>query len=207
MDIFDIAYLQRVGEQMEAAQAEYESGVRPLAPNVAYQTSLFSGADCQRLMSELRGQHWHTGLVGVAGIGAVDTGRYSALETFFDPSEDRFKWVMDQLWPCICAAGVKLGLNGLRLAEQARIVRYRAGDHFNWHKDSDATAPRRLTVSVQLSEPDSYAGGGLIVLGDSGEWHFAANDLGAACLFPAERLHRVAPVESGERLALVCWCY
>lgn len=207
MDIFDIAYLQRIGEQMEAAQAEYESGDRPVAPNVAYQASVFSGADCQRLVDKLTEQHWRAGLVGVSGIGAVNTRRYSASETFFDPTEDRFKWVLDQLWPCICAAGLKFGLNGLRLAEQARIVRYRAGDHFNWHKDSAATAPRRLTVSVQLSEPDSYAGGDLMVLGDNGEWHSADTSQGAACLFPAESLHRAVPVTEGERLALVCWCY
>ena len=61
-----------------------------------------------------------------------------------------------------------------------------------------------ISVTVFLSNPDSYDGGALVIESTAGEqaYKLAA---GSAVIYPATTLHRVAPVASGERLAAITW--
>eukprot|EP00929_Paragymnodinium_shiwhaense_P097903 TRINITY_DN59483_c0_g2_i1.p1 TRINITY_DN59483_c0_g2~~TRINITY_DN59483_c0_g2_i1.p1 ORF type:complete len:261 (+),score=39.30 TRINITY_DN59483_c0_g2_i1:308-1090(+) len=59
---------------------------------------------------------------------------------------------------------------------------------------------RVLSVSVQLSDPSSYKGGGL-ALGP----RLASPDQGCVIIFPSYVVHRVFPVTQGRRHALVMW--
>lgn len=84
-------------------------------------------------------------------------------------------------------------------------VRYTAGGHIDWHSDYDAHAPnpRKISVSIQLSEPSGYAGGAL-------EFHPLgeipmSGSRGTAIVFPSFLSHRAAAVASGERHVLVAW--
>lgn len=61
-----------------------------------------------------------------------------------------------------------------------------------------------LSLTIFLSDPESYDGGELVIETLSGEEEakFAAGD---AVLYPSTTLHRVARVTRGERLAAVTW--
>jgi PKHD-type hydroxylase len=59
-----------------------------------------------------------------------------------------------------------------------------------------------LAMTVFLSDPDSYSGGALSISGTETGIRLAA---GSAVFYPATTLHRVTPVETGERLAAVLW--
>jgi PKHD-type hydroxylase len=61
-----------------------------------------------------------------------------------------------------------------------------------------------LSVTVFLSNPDSYDGGGLIIAGEAGE-HRVRLPAGHMVLYPGGRLHRVEPVTRGVRLASFFW--
>jgi PKHD-type hydroxylase len=61
-----------------------------------------------------------------------------------------------------------------------------------------------LSVTVFLSDPDTYEGGELIVDSLSGE-EAAKVSAGDAVLYPSTTLHRVEPVTRGERLVAVTW--
>lgn len=61
-----------------------------------------------------------------------------------------------------------------------------------------------LSVTVFLSDPDTYEGGELIVDSLSGE-EAAKEPAGDAVLYPSTTLHRVEPVTRGERLVAVTW--
>lgn len=71
---------------------------------------------------------------------------------------------------------------------------------------SDPGGPTRADVSttVFLAEPDSYAGGELVIESAAGEQAFKLG-AGDAVVYPATTLHRVAPVTAGERLVAVTW--
>ncbi len=87
--------------------------------------------------------------------------------------------------------------------------RYKPGMEYGTHVD-DALMPvagarirTDLAVTVFLSELDSYAGGGLSIPGSHDSGIRLAP--GSAVLYPATSLHRVIPVEAGERLAAIFW--
>ena len=61
-----------------------------------------------------------------------------------------------------------------------------------------------LSLTLFLNEPDSYAGGELVVESTQGEQSFKLA-AGALVLYPSSTLHRVNPVTSGVRVVAVTW--
>ena len=80
------------------------------------------------------------------------------------------------------------------------------GGHYGWHVDCGlhTPAPRKLSLSIQLSEPDAYEGCDLQFQFGPGITT-APRTRGAVIAFPSFYLHRVTPVVSGTRKALVVW--
>lgn len=84
------------------------------------------------------------------------------------------------------------------------------GGHFDWHKDygKDYAAPdqepRKLSLSIQLSDPAGYEGCALELRGGN-QVDVAPKARGAVIAFPSYTLHRVTPITSGVRKSLVVW--
>ena len=84
------------------------------------------------------------------------------------------------------------------------------GGHFDWHKDygrdygAPDQEPRKLSLSVQLSDGANYQGCNLEVRGGN-ETDIAPRSRGAVVAFPSYVLHRVTPITSGVRKSLVVW--
>lgn len=90
-------------------------------------------------------------------------------------------------------------------AEPFQYATYGIGSHYGWHMDQGAgPAPRKLSLSVQLSQPDEYEGGELEMnLGSSCK--AVQKDAGSVVVFPSYVVHRVRPVSGGTRRSLVAW--
>jgi PKHD-type hydroxylase len=87
--------------------------------------------------------------------------------------------------------------------------RYRTGMHYGRHLDNallGSSPPLRsdLSVTLVLSEPESYGGGELVVETPAGEAEFKP-PAGHAVVYPSTMEHWVEPVTHGERLAAVLW--
>ncbi len=80
--------------------------------------------------------------------------------------------------------------------------------HYGWHVDVNWTSPnpfdRKLSVTVQLSDPDDYEGGNFEVEGENPP-NEEAKKKGSILVFPSYVSHRVTPVTSGVRKSLVAW--
>jgi PKHD-type hydroxylase len=63
---------------------------------------------------------------------------------------------------------------------------------------------RKLSLSIQLSDPNSYEGGDL-VLYDGDSPILIPKEQGKLILFPSYTLHEVKPITKGERYSLVAW--
>lgn len=98
----------------------------------------------------------------------------------------------------------RLDLSGIVKAPE--YVEYPAGiGVFQWHNDYGLEQPesrRKLTLSIQLSEPDAYEGGDFEVFGVE---HPLPRERGTVIALPAYVHHRVTPVRRGVRCALVAW--
>lgn len=98
------------------------------------------------------------------------------------------------------------------------IIRYGEGGQFTWHVDVlaydqveypelGAGLERKLSVSVNLSDPEEYDGGELQFLNGTGQL-FVQQEMrnrGSVAVFPSTVGHRVTPVTRGVRYALVGW--
>jgi len=80
-----------------------------------------------------------------------------------------------------------------------------AGDHYTWHIDRGSReTPRKLSLVLQLSDPNEYEGGDLEFF-VSAEPIKAKKQKGLLYAFPSWMLHRVTGVTSGIRRSLVIW--
>ena len=80
------------------------------------------------------------------------------------------------------------------------------GGHYDWHFDygPENPTPRKLSLTLQLTDPAQYEGGDL-QFQLSGQLAVAPRRRGALICFPSFVLHRVTPISSGTRKALVAW--
>jgi PKHD-type hydroxylase len=78
--------------------------------------------------------------------------------------------------------------------------------HYGNHVDEPIIAGERtdLSFSLALSDPDDYEGGDLVIETDESTQRFRLAR-GELLLYPAHTLHRVEPVLSGARFAVIGW--
>ena len=89
--------------------------------------------------------------------------------------------------------------------DNLQFARYDPGDSFGWHIDcgGERASMRKISLSVQLTDPADYDGGGLEFV-TQGELAMSRIQ-GSVIAFPAFVCHRVTPVTRGTRHALVAW--
>jgi PKHD-type hydroxylase len=97
-------------------------------------------------------------------------------------------------------------LYGLNEAFQYTVYEGAQGGYYGWHVDRGETLyePRKISLSLQLSDPADYQGGDLVMEAGDGPQR-AEKARGALIAFPSFVLHRVVPVTSGIRKSLVIW--
>lgn len=80
------------------------------------------------------------------------------------------------------------------------------GEGYGRHVDNAWMAAGRsdLSFTLFLSDPDRYQGGELVLELDSGDCSIKL-PAGTAFIYPSTLLHRVEPVQQGERLVAVGW--
>jgi PKHD-type hydroxylase len=99
----------------------------------------------------------------------------------------------------------KYELYGLIESFQYTVYEAAEGGHYDWHCDTGKTTePRKISLTLQLSEPSTYEGGDLIL--EAGEGPFRTlKTRGTLVAFPSYVMHRVTPVTAGTRKSLVVW--
>ena len=64
---------------------------------------------------------------------------------------------------------------------------------------------RKLSFSIQLSDPSDYEGGQFQLMDEVGQLHTAPKQRGTLMIFDARMSHRVRKVKSGRRKSIVGW--
>ena len=99
-------------------------------------------------------------------------------------------------------------LTGFHEPMQLGLYTEKQQGHYNWHTDaapSDSNVPRKLSMSILLSDPSEFEGGELQVKTNTDEAQTLETLRGRAWFFPSYTLHRVTPVTKGVRRSLVLW--
>lgn len=96
---------------------------------------------------------------------------------------------------------------------ELQFTQYDAGDegYYDWHNDvmwgSTNLSHRKLSMVIQLSDPETYEGGDLEMepLYLEPPNPIALRKQGSMIVFPSFLKHRVTPVTKGTRYSLVAW--
>ena len=141
-------------------------------------------------------------------------------------------WIGGFIWNYVERANRENFLYDIRNidGESIQFTRYQEGQFYGWHNDAglachykpvsvgnraDGLAQdylnekieliRKLSVVVQLSDPNDYEGGNFQLLAEDGKSYFAPRQKGTVIVFDSRAQHRVTKVTKGTRKSLVCW--
>ena len=122
--------------------------------------------------------------------------------------DDNSGWLYDKIYPLIMEANSILwGFSIASIDDSIQYTEYyENGGHYDWHMDmgSFPNNNRKVSITIQLSNPDDYEGGDFEFWLNDTPWK-APKEQGLAILFPSYLMHRVTPVTKGTRKSLVLW--
>ena len=162
---------------------------------------LFSPEECTRILAFEDKLQLEAGRMVRPGLS---TRR--CLYAWMDHADDN-AWVYERIAQSVHSANQNYRYDLFGMMDPLQFTRYDSdrADEIGWHLDcgEGPNTTRKLSVSIQLSDPDAYEGGDL-------EFHamppLAFSRLqGAAILFPAFLSHRVTPITQGSRYSLVAF--
>lgn len=165
----------------------------------------FSDEECDRIEAYFSKVKPMTGKV--SGKSVHKTTRNSTLRWLQLPEHPDSLWIYKRIMSQVAAVNAdnwQFRLDGFESSIQ--LTEYELGGHYIWHQDigSGRSGLRKLSISVQLSDPATYEGGGL-------ELHATQKPIamprsrGTLVIFPSYTLHRVTAMSQGKRRALVTW--
>lgn len=191
--------------QWPKGEGPFTSAPAPV-PNGALATvqarpDALSAEECDRVIALGEAAH--------AEAGGVEDGpshyRVSRI-AWLAPNPDT-EWLFHRLAALFAEVNRHYGLELVGFVDALQYTVYGEDQHFDWHLDlgPGSTSARKLSMSIQLSDPDEYEGGALEFV--SMPLRAEASRRGTAIIFPSFLGHRVTPVTRGIRRSLVGWAY
>ena len=124
---------------------------------------------------------------------------------------EEFNWIN----ALICGYGLFANCKNFRYElskcdmEGVQLSRYTLGQFYDKHVDFNGNSntksyTRKLSMSVQLSDENSYDGGDLIIY-YGGEKYITPRVKGTVIVFDSRLTHEVTPITKGQRYSLVKW--
>jgi len=127
-------------------------------------------------------------------------GEYPEADPTLEKIVARFTYIVEWYW------GYKL-----KDVKPIQLAFYKPGNFYDWHYDmmcsrehcEDPFMNRHFSATVELTDPDTYEGGGIEFAGC--KHNKPDKKQGRLIAFPSFVLHRARKVLAGERLSLVLW--
>ena len=150
----------------------------------------------------------------------VDDFDYRNTTLFIPPEPD--EWLFNKILGAITnfnnhETGYQFHIQGL--AEPPNLMRYQAANidkhgkpgRYDWHMDigpGEVPSMRKISYTLILN-PDEYEGGELCFhIGRNLDKPFPGQDkIGSMTIFPSYLVHKVNPITSGTRYAIVGWAH
>lgn len=139
---------------------------------------------------------------GRVELGA-DTYRVSHI-AWIEPTPANH-WLFHKLGAYFRSVNKAYGFELVGLIDALQFTEYGPGQHFDWHMDigRGQTSLRKLSLTIQLTDPADYDGGELELVGLGANPQ--ARVQGSGVFFPSYMGHCVTPVTRGKRRSLVAW--
>ena len=166
--------------------------------------------------------------VGYGGQGEIDKVIRNS-KNLWIPTDH---WIGGFLWHYVMRANRENFVYDLTCidGENLQYTQYGEGQYYNWHIDAGidtAYKPqfitssaqnkaqddinlngeyvRKLSFTLQLSDPEDYRGGEVQFMDNAGKSYFMPKQRGTIAFFDSRTPHRVRKVKSGMRKSIVGW--
>lgn len=172
----------------------------------AYQLRYFTDAECDRIIEAGLALPATESYLGTNG--QVDNSIRKNLVAFFENTNPANHWIYEKLAAAVTAINTQFWDFDLDFIETMQFTRYdRIDDFYTNHIDTSfgKTEQRKLSISVQLSDPASYQGSNLEFMKCGDSYYDPIRERGSIMLFPSFMQHRVTPLTAGVRYSLVSW--
>jgi PKHD-type hydroxylase len=169
--------------------------------------NFLSNEECKKIIKIAKNKSLEQGKIfGKEKIPNVKDVRDSNI-CWLDPSDD-LNWLFTKIGQtCLEINKLYFGFDLNGISEPLQFTNYKApSGKYGKHVDegTELISIRKLSISIQLTDPNEYEGGELILY-DSEKENIMEKEQGALIVFPSFVLHEVKPVTKGERNSLVCW--
>jgi predicted 2-oxoglutarate/Fe(II)-dependent dioxygenase YbiX len=178
----------------------------------------------QELFSQFEDQMQQSILYG----GSVDLKKRNSQNAWIPAGH----WVSGFLWNYVQLSNRSNFLYDIDCIDMNSLqyTKYQEGQFYGWHNDAGLTncykpktndtsgkewiddkintefeMVRKLSIVMQLSDPEDYEGGNLQLLDENGKSYFAPRQRGTVIIFDSRTQHRVLKVTKGIRRSIVGW--
>lgn len=127
---------------------------------------------------------------------------------WIEPGTEIFDTIYNYIVSANANAGWNFEITGM---ENVQLGRYTDGGFYDWHMDTfapdEGNYQRKLSCVVQMTDPDEYEGGDLILKTGKNDTdvHTFTRKRGSVIVFPSMVYHKVTPVTKGTRFSAVAW--
>jgi len=170
----------------------------------AYWDNLFTKKECEKIIKVAKKK----GFIKATTLNKteVKSDVRSSDITWLYVSDD-LEWVFQRVTDAVLNLNdrfFKFDLFGL--SEGFQFTNYKApSGKYGKHIDRSIDIPvRKLSLSIQLTDPKEYQGGDLYLYQEE-KGDIMKKEQGTLILFPSYILHEVKPITKGERNSLVSW--
>ena len=173
----------------------------------AYQHKLFTSAEIDQIHDIAAEYKLQEGSVGAGDSMNKNKSIRDSNIAFLRSDDAANNWIFQRITRSIIDINQQFWNFDLQRIETLQYSEYRVGQFYKQHIDmmyqSPTRAIRKLSFTIQLTDPEEYEGGDVIIkTGSDSPIH---KDLGTISFFPSYVLHEVTPVTKGTRHALVGW--
>ena len=174
----------------------------------AYQHELFNDDEIDQINKIASDYNLDQGEVGSGENKSKNTDIRNSNIAFLRSSDNANKWIFEKITRAVTGINYQFWNFDLTRIESLQYSEYKIGqfykDHIDMMYQSPNRAVRKLSFTVQLTDPKKYKGGDVVIKSGSGDLPMHKNK-GTILFFPSYMLHEVTPVTKGTRHALVGW--
>jgi len=172
----------------------------------AYHLNYFSPSECDKIIQQ--------GLVlptiegNLGQDKSIDKSIRISTVSFFDADDVDHAWIFDKVQAAVDSFNRQFWNFDLEYIECLQFSQYKdPGDFYASHMDMFYAKDevRKLSLSVQLSDPNTYTGSDLLIFANGENFTNTPREHGSIIMFPSYQVHKVTPITSGTRYSLVSW--
>lgn len=172
----------------------------------AFIDTVFTDEEIQKIIEIGSSLEFSDPGVPKVGKNELDNDKRMSDITWIKSDLESNHWIFQRLTAAVNTINQKFYQYDLQYIEALQFTKYEApAGWYGKHIDMEYSSPgtRKLSFTVQLTDPESYKGGDLVI--DIGTDHKLKREKGTMCAFPSYLLHEVTPVTEGTRYSLVGW--